>query len=78
MDLNSLLDFFPHDPADARALFERVIGTFDSARAVPLWDIWSKYEYQYGDLDAALQLEKRKSEAFPACMHYNLAPLHVI
>ncbi|KAG6884913.1 hypothetical protein C0993_007280 [Termitomyces sp. T159_Od127] len=54
-----------NDKTNARALFERVIGTFPPDRARPLWERWARYEYQYGDLDAALQLEKRISEVYP-------------
>jgi len=50
---------------DARALFERVIGNFPPERARPLWERWARYEYQYGDLEAALKLEKRMAEVYP-------------
>jgi cleavage stimulation factor subunit 3 len=50
--------------ADARALFERVIGTFSPERGRPLWERWARYEYQYGDLEAALKLEKRIAETY--------------
>jgi cleavage stimulation factor subunit 3 len=49
---------------DARALFERVISNFPPERARPLWERWARYEYQYGDLDAALKLEKRMAEVY--------------
>lgn len=51
---------------DARALFERVIPTFPPERARPLWERWARYEYQYGDLEAALKLEKRMAEVYPS------------
>jgi len=51
--------------ADARALFERVIPTFSPDRARPLWERWARYEYQYGDQEAAQKLEKRIAEAYP-------------
>ncbi|TFK35087.1 hypothetical protein BDQ12DRAFT_706778 [Crucibulum laeve] len=54
-----------NDENNARALFERVIGTFPPDRARPLWERWARYEYQYGDLEAALKLEKRISEIYP-------------
>src|SRR5271156_6814356 len=41
--------------SDARALFERVIPNFSPDRARPLWERWARYEYQYGDLEAALK-----------------------
>ncbi|KAJ2925795.1 hypothetical protein H1R20_g11295, partial [Candolleomyces eurysporus] len=48
-----------NDGNNARALFERVITTFPPERARPLWERWARYEYQYGDLESALKLEKR-------------------
>ncbi|KZT74626.1 Suf-domain-containing protein [Daedalea quercina L-15889] len=54
-----------NDENNARALFERVIGTFPPDKARPLWERWSRYEYQYGDLEAALKLEKRITEVYP-------------
>ncbi|OAX31326.1 hypothetical protein K503DRAFT_806153 [Rhizopogon vinicolor AM-OR11-026] len=56
---------------DARALFERVITTFPSEHARPLWEGWAHYEYQYGDLEAAQKLEKRMPEVYPSdmCAH---------
>src|SRR6266545_2628613 len=50
---------------DARALFERVIPNFPPEHARPLWERWARYEYQYGDLEAALKLEKRMAEVYP-------------
>jgi cleavage stimulation factor subunit 3 len=52
------------DILDARALFERVIPNFSADRARPLWERWARYEYQYGDLEAALKLEKRMAEVY--------------
>ena len=49
---------------DARALFERVIPNFSPDRARQLWERWARYEYQYGDLEAALKLEKRMAEVY--------------
>jgi len=34
-----------------------------SERGRPLWERGARYEYQYGDLEAALKLEKRIAEA---------------
>lgn len=42
-----------------------MIGTFPADKARPLWERWSKYEYQYGDLAAAHKLEKRMAEVYP-------------
>ncbi|KAH9936856.1 Suf-domain-containing protein [Epithele typhae] len=53
-----------NDENNARALFERVIGTFTPEKAKPLWDRWTRYEYQYGDLATAHKLEKRMSEIY--------------
>lgn len=50
---------------DARALFEGVIGTFPQERARPLWEQWARYIYQYGDIAAVLDMEKRIAEAYP-------------
>jgi cleavage stimulation factor subunit 3 len=55
---------------DARALFERVIGNFPPERARPLWERWARYEYQYGDLEAALKLERRMAEVYPVGMYF--------
>ncbi|KAI0352491.1 Suf-domain-containing protein [Trametes cingulata] len=54
-----------NDENNARALFERVIGTFPPEKARPLWDRWARHEYQYGDLAAAQKLEKRMAEVYP-------------
>ncbi|KAF8164707.1 hypothetical protein B0H34DRAFT_793176 [Crassisporium funariophilum] len=53
-----------NDENNARALFERVIPNFAPDRARPLWERWARYEYQYGDLEAALKLEKRMAEVY--------------
>jgi hypothetical protein len=62
--LKNAIDILLHI-IDARALFERVIGTFPPDRARPLWERWARHEYQYGDLAAAQKLEKRMAEAYP-------------
>lgn len=54
-----------NDGNNARALFERVITTFPPERARALWERWARYEYQYGDLESALKLEKRIAEVYP-------------
>ncbi|EMD41132.1 hypothetical protein CERSUDRAFT_43736 [Gelatoporia subvermispora B] len=54
-----------NDDNNARALFERVIGTFPADRARPLWELWARHEYQFGDLAAAQKTEKRMSEVYP-------------
>ncbi|KAF8890420.1 hypothetical protein BD779DRAFT_1622535 [Infundibulicybe gibba] len=55
-----------NDEKNARALFERVIATFPPDRARPLWERWARFEYQYGDLEAAQKLEKRIAEVYPS------------
>ncbi|KAG1741373.1 hypothetical protein EDB19DRAFT_1705866, partial [Suillus lakei] len=55
-----------NDENNARALFERVITAFPPERARPLWERWARYEYQYGDLEAAQKLEKRIAEVYPS------------
>ncbi|KAJ6615526.1 hypothetical protein B0H10DRAFT_2040864 [Mycena sp. CBHHK59/15] len=54
-----------NDENNARALFERVIGTFTPQQAKPLWERWSRYEYQYGDFEAVLKIERRMAEIYP-------------
>ncbi len=50
---------------DARALFERAVNSFSPERARPIWERWARYEYQFGNLEAAQILEKRMSDAYP-------------
>lgn len=57
---------------DARALFERVIPTFVPERARPLWERWARYEYQYGDLEAAQKLERRIADVYSNGASHNL------
>ncbi|KAH8105429.1 hypothetical protein BXZ70DRAFT_920835 [Cristinia sonorae] len=54
-----------NDDSNARALFERVVTTFPPERARPLWERWARYEYQFGNLQAAQNLEKRLAEVYP-------------
>ena len=51
--------------SDARALFERIIQLFPPERARPIWERWARYEYQFGNLQAAQNLEKRMAETYP-------------
>ncbi|KAG8882441.1 mRNA 3'-end-processing protein rna14 [Tulasnella sp. 331] len=55
-----------NDDNNARALFERVIGTFTPAKGRPLWERWARYEYHFSDLAATQKLEQRMAEAFPS------------
>lgn len=63
--LLSMISMLTRSSSDARALFERVIGTFPPDQARPLWERWARHEYQYGDLAAAQKLEKRMAEVYP-------------
>ncbi|KAJ7618475.1 Suf-domain-containing protein [Roridomyces roridus] len=54
-----------NDENNARALFERVIGTFTPQQARPLWERWSRFQYQYETLEAVLKLEARMAEIYP-------------
>ncbi|CAE6435414.1 unnamed protein product [Rhizoctonia solani] len=54
-----------NDENNARALFERVITTFSPDKARPIWDRWSRYEYNFGDLIGSQKLEKRLAEIYP-------------
>ncbi|KAK6985207.1 mRNA 3'-end-processing protein RNA14 [Favolaschia claudopus] len=61
--LNFLLTV--NDENNARALFEGVIGTFTPAKAKLIWERWSRSQYQYDDLEAALEIERRMAETYP-------------
>ncbi|WWD10146.1 hypothetical protein V865_008280 [Kwoniella europaea PYCC6329] len=54
-----------NDDTNARALFERSAIKIPSSSSRPLWDIWARYEYLYGDLSAVHKLETRFAEVFP-------------
>ncbi|CAL1708882.1 unnamed protein product [Somion occarium] len=54
-----------NDDANARALFERVVNMFPPEKSRPIWERWARYEYQFGNLQAAQNLEKRMAETFP-------------
>lgn len=51
---------------DARALFERTISTFPGEKGRPLWERWSRYEFNFSDLAASQKLEQRMAEALPS------------
>lgn len=51
-------------PADARALFERIVPSLPADKARPLWTRWAAYEYYYSDLPSALKLEQRLADTF--------------
>ncbi|KAJ6544221.1 hypothetical protein B0H19DRAFT_1076360 [Mycena capillaripes] len=54
-----------NDENNARALFERVIVKFTPQEAKPIWERWSRSQYQYDDLEAVLELERRMAEVYP-------------
>lgn len=51
---------------DARALFEASCKSFAPNVARPIWDCWCEYEFQYGDLQASLELDRRMAETYPS------------
>ncbi|KAJ7468353.1 hypothetical protein B0H11DRAFT_1921220 [Mycena galericulata] len=58
-----------NDENNARALFERVISTFTPLEAKPIWERWSRCEYQYDSLEAALELKRRMAEVYPGASY---------
>ncbi|KIK71023.1 hypothetical protein GYMLUDRAFT_33130 [Collybiopsis luxurians FD-317 M1] len=54
-----------NDENNARALFERVIPTFNPEESRPIWERWARYEHQYGDLEASQKIDKRMAEVYP-------------
>ncbi|KAF5390357.1 hypothetical protein D9757_002906 [Collybiopsis confluens] len=54
-----------NDENNARALFERVIPTFNPEESRPIWERWARYEHQYGDLEASQKIDKRMAEIYP-------------
>ncbi|KAH8101055.1 hypothetical protein DFH11DRAFT_1717691 [Phellopilus nigrolimitatus] len=46
-------------------LLENAAETFDPDKAHALWERCACYEYQYGNLEAVIKLQKRMAEAFP-------------
>ncbi|KAJ7717418.1 hypothetical protein DFH07DRAFT_762011 [Mycena maculata] len=54
-----------NDEDKARALFEGVIGKFTPQEAKPIWEHWSRSQYQYDDLEAVLELERRMAKVYP-------------
>ncbi|WFD08036.1 mRNA 3'-end-processing protein rna14 [Malassezia vespertilionis] len=61
------LDFLiaMNDDTNARAVFERTVSSVPPARARPIWERWSEYEYNYGDASAIARLESRLCELYP-------------
>ncbi|KAH8106592.1 hypothetical protein DFH11DRAFT_1234373 [Phellopilus nigrolimitatus] len=54
-----------NDEIIACTWFENAAETFDPDKALALRECWARHEYQNGNLEAALKLEKRMAEAFP-------------
>lgn len=61
------LDFLlsVNDDNNARALFERTVGSFKPDRARPIWDRWSEYEYSFGDTASIARIEERLAQIYP-------------
>jgi len=51
------------DIANARTLFERALTVVQGGNAKVVWNEYLEFEYQCGDLQSTLALEKRRSEA---------------
>ncbi|KAG8917680.1 mRNA 3'-end-processing protein rna14 [Tulasnella sp. 417] len=62
--LNFLISI--NDDNNARALFERTISTFPGEKGRPLWERWSRYEFNFSDLAASQKLEQRMADALPS------------
>ncbi|PPQ85136.1 hypothetical protein CVT26_004391, partial [Gymnopilus dilepis] len=62
------LDFLisVNDKNNAQALFERAVQVLGLNQARPLWECWSKYQYQCGDIETILEHVKRLEERFPS------------
>jgi cleavage stimulation factor subunit 3 len=54
-----------NDDNNARALFERTVGTFPPERAKPIWDRWSEYEYSFGDAASIAKIDERLAQVYP-------------
>ncbi|KAK1224668.1 mRNA 3'-end-processing protein rna14 [Marasmius sp. AFHP31] len=54
------------DRDNAQTFFENVISTFQPSDARPLWERWTRYEYQYGDLESVQNLERRLASIYPS------------
>jgi cleavage stimulation factor subunit 3 len=54
-----------HVVSGAREVFERATITFPPDRARPLWEKWTRYEYQYGNFERVRKLEKRILDVYP-------------
>ncbi|KAJ3341063.1 mRNA 3'-end-processing protein rna14 [Gonapodya sp. JEL0774] len=50
---------------NTRALFERAIAMLAPSKARPVWDKFTNFESEYGDLNNLTKVEKRRHEAYP-------------
>jgi cleavage stimulation factor subunit 3 len=50
---------------DARALFEKSVGSLDAEKARPIWQRWLQYQMGVADLATIIKLDKRAAEAYP-------------
>jgi hypothetical protein len=67
--------FLPADVGDvdnARALFERVLTEDANRKSVLLWERYLAFEFEMGDLQSALRLEKRARCALLCVLHLSL------
>ncbi|KAK9897245.1 Suf-domain-containing protein [Cystobasidium minutum MCA 4210] len=53
-----------NDDGNARAVFERTITKLPADKAEPLWNRWSEYLYQYGDLASIQKIDARLAETY--------------
>jgi cleavage stimulation factor subunit 3 len=50
---------------DARALFEKSVGSLEAEKARPIWQRWLQYQMGVADLATIIKLDKRVAEAYP-------------
>ncbi len=50
---------------DLRVLFERAVSQIPKEKSREIWNLFVQFEYDYGDLEAMLKVEKRKSSLYP-------------
>ena len=50
---------------DARALFEKSVGSLDAEKARPIWQRWLQYQMGVADLATIIKLDKRAAEVYP-------------
>ncbi|KZT38712.1 hypothetical protein SISSUDRAFT_985867 [Sistotremastrum suecicum HHB10207 ss-3] len=64
-----------NDESNARSLFERVITNpiLTPEKARPIWEKWSTYEFNFGDLAASQKMEKRMLEIYTVGACYSIS-----